>query len=35
VITTTEAEHVPGADADDVSVIEVRDGTLSAAVAPA
>ena len=35
VITTTEAEHVPGADAGDVSVVEVRDGTLAPAVAPA
>jgi DNA replication and repair protein RecF len=33
VITTTDAEHVPGADAADVAVIEVRDGTLAPAVA--
>jgi len=31
VITTTEAEHVPGADEQDVAVIEVLDGTLGAA----
>jgi DNA replication and repair protein RecF len=33
VITTTEAEHVPGAEDDDVTVVRVRDGTLEPAVA--
>ncbi|MFL5825999.1 MAG: DNA replication/repair protein RecF, partial [Thermoleophilaceae bacterium] len=32
-ITTTEAAHVPGADAPDVTVIEVSAGTVSPAVA--
>jgi DNA replication and repair protein RecF len=32
VITTTDAEHVPGADAGDVTVVEVLDGTLTPAV---
>jgi DNA replication and repair protein RecF len=30
-ITTTEAEHVPGAGSGDVTVVEVTDGTLAAA----
>jgi DNA replication and repair protein RecF len=29
-VTTTEAEHVPGADESDVAVIDVLDGTLGA-----
>ncbi|MFL5885993.1 MAG: DNA replication/repair protein RecF [Thermoleophilaceae bacterium] len=33
VITTTEAEHVPGAMADDVAIVRVSDGTLAPAVA--
>jgi recombinational DNA repair ATPase RecF len=35
VITTTEAEHVPGADGADVTVVEVSEGTLAPAVAAA
>ena len=33
VITTTDSEHVPGSDAPDVNVVEVREGTLAPAVA--
>jgi DNA replication and repair protein RecF len=33
VITTTEVEHVPGADAADVTVVEVSGGVLAPAVA--
>jgi DNA replication and repair protein RecF len=31
VITTTDADHVPGADADDVAIVEVLDGNLTIA----
>jgi DNA replication and repair protein RecF len=31
-ITTTDADHVPGADADDVAVFDVLDGQLAAGV---
>jgi len=35
-ITTTDADHVPGADADDVAVFDVLDGQLAAgAITPA
>ena len=34
VITTTDADHVPGADQDDVQVVEVLDGTLPAYCLP-
>jgi DNA replication and repair protein RecF len=34
VITTTEAEHVPGAHADDVVLVDVLDGQLAAADQP-
>jgi DNA replication and repair protein RecF len=33
IVTTTEADHVPGAESEDVTVVEVRDGTLNPAVA--
>src|SRR4051794_5863827 len=32
-VTRAESDHVPGAEADDVRVVDVRDGTLTPAVA--